>query len=337
MTYHSSSFYDEESANSSTVTPIAGNISNRERDVQTLSLFPSRFTKALSILALAAFMVVGGISQFVTTLDPTVSKNVDYKYFDSVANKILQQQQHMMNVDLAAVLEASSSQIAFWDPYLDQPGESANEAVVENLMTITTQCFGRSIFRLQLDGTLQPIEQIQSSPQHFSQIIFTPNFSQDAMASYHGVAFVTLIHDPIDIYLDQYMKQGESFFYRDNLLVRHLSGIEHESRSVNDGDLYVAKKVLREKFIVGSCDDTNETLHRLVRMIATADSTTGRKRCTEEKQRLNEQCRRMKEIGRQNMKDKQQLLRDIRSDHHYDVLLYEESKKLFREQSALFE
>jgi hypothetical protein len=309
------------------VTPIAGNISNRERD-QSLSFPSPRFVKALSILTLATFMVVGGISRFFSTLDTTVTKNVDYKYFDSVANKMLQQQQHMMNVDVA-VLEASSSQIAFWDPYL------ANQTVENILMSIVSQCFGRSTFRLLLDGTLKPIEQIQSYPQHFSQIIFTPSFSQDAMTSYNGVAFITILHNPIDIYLDQYTKRGESFFYRDNLLVRHLSGIEHESRSVNDGDLYVAKKVLREKFIVGSCDDTTETLRRLVRMIATADSTIGRKRCTEEKQRLNEQCRRV--IGQQNMKDKQQLLRDIRSDHHYDVLLYEESKKLFREQSALFE
>ncbi|KAL7525909.1 hypothetical protein ACHAXR_002195, partial [Thalassiosira sp. AJA248-18] len=162
--------------------------------------------------------------------------------------------------------------------------------------------------------------------------VFTPNFKQAAVQlfdHFHQGAFITIFHDPIDIYLGQYTKQQEGSISEnsDNLLVRHLSGIEDKSRGVTNGDFDVAKQVLMSKFVVGSCDEPTETLRRLIKMIGNTDSSSivGSEKCTTQRQSWNQECRKIKEIGVQNKDDwhNLQLLKDIQAKHHYDILLYE--------------
>ena len=380
LTYHRASYYEDEetiSLSSSTNTPIAMN-GNRERNAlrhnnffkNSISCTSSRFIQSLSLLLLAALMVVGGLSWFAINannyythgLQTTVAKDLGNN-FNSGANNIILQQQHMMNVDVA-VFEASASHVAFWEPYLDHPGASANKVLVENSMAVMSQCFGRSIFNLHMDETgtyqLQPIETmhppqlrrhdsssttIQTSPSiNIPMAVFTPNFNQAAMEMVdhvHQGAFITIFHDPLDIYLEQYTinKVFHDSENNDNLLVRQLSGIGDGSRGVNDADYDVAKQVLRSKFVIGSCDHPTETLRRLMEMIGNTGSIIGSEQCTKERQSWNQECRKMKEIGQQNKDDRNNLkiLRNIKSKHHYDILLYEESKNLIREQHILFE
>jgi len=296
----------------------------------------------------------------------SIDRNMEYQ---SVPNNIILQQ-HIMDVNVAA-FEASASKVAFWEPYLDHSGTPLNEELVEHLMSIMSLCFGRSIYKLQKEPTnsyrLDQVESIhqpqiqgqnsslaavstgqQTSPStDIPMAVFTPDFKHAAIElfdHFHRGAFITILHDPIDVYLQQYTKQKRSTEFRvpengDNLLVRYLSGIESESRRVNSGDYDVAKQVLRSKFVIGTCDHPTETLRRLVKMIGT-NGVLARvgDQCTKERQSWNQGCRKMKEVGHQNQRNRHnlQILRLLKSEHHYDILLYEESKNLFREQNKLF-
>lgn len=382
LNYHSESynhgFEESISVSSSAATSIAGNVNGRQHK-HTSSCLSSRFIQLLLILFLAAFMVLVGLSSFAidannntNRLQTTVAKNNiiedkvdgDIGYQSAGNNMILQE--HLMNVN-DAEFEASASRITFWEPYLELSGALGNEALVTQLMTIMSECFSRAIFKMQMDGTglykLYPIEpipqQIRGSPnQHGSaskdipMAVFTANFNQAAMEFDHPRgAFVTIFHDPIDIYvyLEQYTKlkegtNGHDSNNNDNLLVRHLSGIDQENRQVNNGDYNVAKKVLKLKFVIGSCENPTQTLDRLEKLSGNSNIDSDRlnhplDRCTYERKRWIQECRKMKEIGQQNRRSQnnQQILKDIKSKHRYDILLYKESRKLFDEQKILFE
>merc|ERR1712029_77834 len=107
------------------------------------------------------------------------------------------------------------------------------------------------------------------------------------------------------------------------------------------GDFDVAKEVLKSKFIIGSCDSSAETLRRLIKMFgyASSSNTLFGDQCIEERQSWNEACRNMEEIGQKTKRSwyNLQILRNIESKHHYDMMLYAESKKMFIEQNILFE
>ena len=159
---------------------------------------------------------------------------------------------------------------------------------------------------------------------------------------FHQGALITILYDPIDVYLEHYTMQkvGDDSEIDGNIVVRHLAGIEDEDRDITNADFDTAREVLKSKFIIGTCDEPSETLRRLVKMLgSTGHGTVGGEICTKERTTWNHECRRIKDIGERNRENKenQELLRTIQSKHHYDIRLYEESKKLFDEQSVLFE
>lgn len=337
LSYHSASDTEEIiSVSSSVATPLTRN-GNRARRAWS----SSRLTQMLSISFLAA-IIVAGLSSF--SIDANNDAHRLQTTVAKIADKIiLGVQQNMMNADLAAV-KASASQIVFWDPFLEDA--STNN---ENLMSIVSLCSARPtfMFRMEEPGSyaLQPIEamkplQIQDLPM----AIFTPNFSQAALERFDDVnqgAFMIMLRDPIDIYLEQYEKAKEiaklpDSKSNDNLIVRYLSGMNHKNRKVNGDDYDVARQVLMSKFVIVSCDDPEETLRRVVQM--TGFSRRDLPECRTARQRWNQECRKTKQIGQQNKKNisHQEMLRNIESDHHFDILLYEDSKVIFHEQNAFF-
>lgn len=358
LTYHSEAYFgDQESVSvtSSTKTPKAGNgIHIRVQEALgqnalfkgTKRCTSSRIIKPLSLLTLMAFIVGGGLSWFAIDsnngyaggLQTTVAKARG-------VNDNAMLQQRMMDAEVAA-RGASASHVAFWEPRLANPGTSAT-VLAENSMAVMSQCFGRSIYNFHMeDSGAYQMHPVQNFPQTTTtQVVFTPDFQGAAMEifdHFNPGAFFLIVHDPVDIYLEQYKKQNGSGDI-DNLLVRHLSGVA-EDRTVNDGDFEVAKQMLGSKFVIGSCNDPTETLRRLMKMMGDSSSPDqvsmiANDRCATERQSWNQACRIMKETVQQSRDagPNQRLVRTIRSKHKYDILLYEASKNMFQQQSVLFQ
>ena len=358
-------------------TVVAGNGMSRERDVinigdqikfmkNTRAFSSSRLAQALTALFGLGLMVMGGLSWFTTDanikytnqLQTTVRKSKANTQFSSLANDIILTQ-HLLDADAAA---EQSSQVAVWEPYLELSGESGTNILVENSMAIISHCFSRPIFKLQIDestsayelhqidvenssSTIVTKQQKSLSASDVPMVVFTPNFKKAAMElfdHFHQGALITILYDPIDVYLEHYTMQkvGDDSEIDGNIVVRHLAGIEDEDRDITNADFDTAREVLKSKFIIGTCDEPSETLRRLVKMLgSTGHGTVGGEICTKERTAWNHECRRIKDIGERNRENKenQELLRTIQSKHHYDIRLYEESKKLFDEQSVLFE
>jgi hypothetical protein len=360
LSYHSASDTKEIIlVGSSVATPFARNGNWKRRACSS-----SRLTQMLSITFLSA-IILEGLSSFSIDAknNPLRLQTTAMKITGIADTIILGVQQNMMNADLAAI-NASTSQIAFWDPFLEDATVSTN---IENLISIVSLCSARPtfLFRMVESGSyaLQPLEateplQMQgrdlSSTRTLSNqqtlpflnlpmAVFTPNFSQAALELFDHLnqgAFVIIFRDPIDIYLEQYTKAKElsnvaDSEVNDNLLVRYLSGINDKNRRVNSGDYDVARQVLMSKFVIGSCDDPAETLRKFVKIFGFSGGRTPR--CSTARLKWNEECRKMKEIGQQNkLRSHPETLRSIESDHHFDILLYEDSKIIFRKQNALF-
>ena len=358
LSYHSASDTEKViSISSSVATPVARNGNRKRRACSS-----SRLTQMLSISFISA-IIVAGLSSFSIDTNNNAHRlqSTVMKITGIADNIILKVQQNMMNADLAAI-NASASQIAFWDPFLEDATVSTNN---KNLMSIMSMCSARPtfLFRMEERGSyaLQPLEAmepLQLQGQDFSSsraisnqqifpfsnlpmAVFTPNFSQAALELFDNFkqgVFVIMFRDPIDIYLEQYTKAKElsnvpDSGVNDNIFVRYLSGIDDKNRRVNSGDYDVARQVLMSKFVIGSCDDPAETLRRLRRITGVSGGrTTG---CSTARLKWNEECRKMKEIGQQNkILSHPEILQSIESDHHFDILLYEDSKIIFREQSV---
>ncbi len=359
LSYHSASDTEEViSISPSVATPVARNGNRKQRACSS-----SRLTQMLSI-SFISLIIVAGMSSFSIDANNSAHRlqTTVMKITGITDQIILRVQQNMMNADLAAI-NASASQIAFWDPFLEDATVSRNN---EHLMSIVSLCSTRPtfLFRMEEHGSyaLQPLEAME--PHHmqgqdflssrtisnqqtfpFSNLpmaVFTPNFSRAALELFDNFkqgVFLIMFRDPFDIYLEQYTKAKEQSDVpdsevNDNLIVRYLSGIDNKNRRVNSGDYDVARQVLMSKFVIGSCDDPAETLRRL-RIIAgiSGGRTPG---CSTARLKWNEECRKMKEIGQHNkILSHTKILQSIASDHHFDILLYEDSKIIFREQIAI--
>mmetsp|Transcript_28525 Transcript_28525/g.60195 ORF Transcript_28525/g.60195 Transcript_28525/m.60195 type:complete len:435 (-) Transcript_28525:237-1541(-) len=376
LTYHSASFYEDAesiSITSSMKTPIVSNLKQRRNNIlkseclrDSIACASSRFTRSF----LLSLVVAWGLSSFAIHsnsynargLETTIAKNLG-----NHSNSGVKLHQLMMNVDVA-VSEASASHLVylvFWEPYLDHAGSSENKILAVNSMAIISQCFRRLTFSLRLDeiGTyqLQPIESTQqrkllalnstqtiidtAPSNNLPMTIFASNFEKAAIEifdRFHQGAFVTIFHDPVEIYLELYLRQQGGFYdsvNNDNLLVRQLSGLGVATRQVDVGDYKLAKRVLMSKFVIGSCDDPTETLRRFVKMIGNEGSNVGSEQCAAERQRWIEACGKMKDMGQRSKDDQSnfQILTHIKAKHHFDIQLYEDSKKVFLQQTKLFE
>lgn len=361
MSYHSASDTENViSVSSSVATPVA-----RKGNWKRRACSSSRLTQMLSISFISAIIVAGlssfsiGTNFYAHRLQTTVMK------ITGIADTIiLRVQQNMMNANLAST-NASASQIAFWDPFLEDTTVSTNN---ENLMSIVSLCSARPtyLFRMEERGSyyaLQPLEAMgalhmqgqdlsssrtisnqQTLPSsNLPMAVFTPNFSHAALELFDNFkqgVFVIMFRDPIDIYLEQYTKAKElpnlpDSEVNDNLLVRYLSGIDNKNRRVNSGDYDVARQVLMSKFVIGFCDDPAETLRRLITITGVSGGRTPG--CSTARLKWSDECKKMKEIGQQNkILSRPEILQSIESDHHFDILLYEHSKIIFREQRAFF-
>ncbi|KAL3821651.1 hypothetical protein ACHAXA_006071 [Cyclostephanos tholiformis] len=361
LSYHSALDTEEIiSVGSSVETPIT-RYGSRER--RSCSSF--RSTQMLSIAFLVAIIVAGLSSFSIDANNNAHSLRTTVTKFTGVADTtLLGIQQIMMDVDSAAI-KASSSQIAFWDPFLVETSAFTNS---ENLMNIVSLCSARPtfLFRMGEHGsyTLQPStameppymqgqdllssrtisDQLTLPSLKLPMAVFTPNFSQTALELFdhsNKGAFVIMFRDPKDIYYEQYGKgRGQPNVpgsnVNDNLVVRHLSGVNNRSRRVNRNDYDVAKQMLMSKFVVVSCDDSVETLRRLG--IMTGFSGGKAPRCNQAQRKWNQECKKTKETGQQSKSNISHLeiLQNIESEHRFDILLYEDSKIIFRQQHALF-
>lgn len=312
--------------------------------------FPSLVLPVVMALGCISWLAMDTRDDYSKGLQTTIAKSLDD---DHEFAPLGDEEEHMASVDLAA-LQAATSKVAFWEPYLDKKSHGSSQ-LMQKSMGIMSQCFGRPIFRLSGNPrgsyTLQNMDDALSPMNLPRMAVFTSSFEQAALQQFHHgnlVSFLAVIHDPIDIYLEQYAKAGaqvEATFSasgsnHDNPLVRHLAGIQ-DNRPVTIDDLNVAKEMLASKFIIGSCDRATETLRRLIQMVGktTSGLVIGSEPCVKERQSWNQACRRIKEGGQQNRDNRynQDILSDIKSEHRYDIMLYEESKKIFDEQSSLFQ
>lgn len=389
LSYHSASYVESEEgsiAGSSTATPVARNGGTRGRGAadgsgravpeQTLSFASARSGRVLSIVLLAGFVVTGWLSWFAvdansyannqlqTTVVKKRSSSGGTKHGSGPDSAIIQQR--VMNVN-AAVFEASGSQIAVWEPFLEHSVASTDE-FVKIQMDFMSECFSREIYkldrqasqsgayRLQKVDTGQPphrnhetsssaaeaSDRAASSSTNNPMAVFSSNFEQAAMEAFdnfHQGAMIVILRDPVEVYLEQRAAHEDHSERGDNLVVRQLSGMGGEDRAVNAGDYDDAVRALRSKFVIGSCDEPTETLRRLVMMISTHGSERiGGEGCARERQRWNRECRKMKEAGQRSRGDpsNQEALRDIAARHRFDLQLYEEAKGLFEEQRSLF-
>mmetsp|Transcript_27200 Transcript_27200/g.56659 ORF Transcript_27200/g.56659 Transcript_27200/m.56659 type:complete len:433 (+) Transcript_27200:72-1370(+) len=376
LNYHSASYYEDEnsiSVSSSAKTPVAtnGNVAIRQNALLRSMRRTSRMLKPLSLLLLAVFCMGGALSLFAIDsngygdgFQTTVVKNVasvggyggsEYggsgmggssssSNLNNNNNGIVEQ--HMMNADIAA-FQASTSNVVFWEPYLDhnEPGgttPASASTLVENSMEIMSQCFDRSIYTFNADdvtGTFRLHQTHQASP---IQAIFTPNFQQTALGVFSNQppgAFVVILHDPVNVYLDRRKRKGLEETV-DNILVRQLAGIGTGS-IVTDEDYNVATQVLRSKFVVGTCEESAESLRRFLKMVGGNNFIGDTDQCARERHGWNEKCQKIKEndqaLSGKKSKRNLQMAKDIRGKHLYDIMLYEMSKGLFREQSVWFE
>ena len=350
-------------------TPVVRNGSHErralriERFIKQASVrTPYRSIRFLSSFFILGFLALEGLSRFTndarnntyrlkTTESKTSTMN---KLNTNTINTILQH--HIMDVNVAA-FKASTSQVTFWEPNLERSNSSSFE-VLNSLMNIMSQCFGREVFNFhtgdsgsyyvlnppQIQNGFSPLTKIPTDI-NMPRAVFTPNVMQtahDLLDPFHQGAFITIFHDPIEMYLDHHIKQKlavKSEKVKDNLLVRYLSDINDANRKVNRDDYDIARHILVSKFVIGSCDNPAETLNRLDKMIIDTDSIViASGHCTTARQRWNQECNRMKKVGQRIIGNKsyRKILKRIKSMHHYDIQLYEESRKLFREQSALF-
>ena len=354
-------------------TPIASNGDHERRSLraehfikQTSVGTSYRLIRLIFSLCILGFAVLEGLTWFANDasnnsyrLQTKVAKKSKADNLDTnTINTLLQQ--HIMDVNEAA-FKASTSQVTFWEPFLELPTLSGND-VVNSSLNIMSRCHDRDvfIFRIEEGGSnyvLQPqrLERDYSSSMHnqissqtnMPRVIFTPNFLQaslDLLDPYRQGALITMFHDPIEIYLDHYTQQEEVVNANksklvDNLLVRYLSGNNNVNREVTNDDFDIARRVLVSKFVIGSCDNPSESLSRLDKMIINSDSILiASDECTTARQRWIHECNKMKNIGQRNRSNKsyRKLLRRITRTHRYDIELYELSKKLFKEQSSLF-
>lgn len=354
-------------------TPIASNGDHERRALrdehfikQTSVGTSYRLIRLISSLCILGFAVLEGLTWFANDasnnsyrLQTKVAKKSKADNLDTnTINTLLQQ--HIMDVNEAA-FKASTSQVTFWEPFLELPTLSGND-VVNSSLNIMSRCHDRDvfIFRIEEGGSnyvLQPqrLERDYSSSMHnqissqtnMPRVIFTPNFLQaslDLLDPYRQGALITMFHDPIEIYLDHYTQQEEVVNANksklvDNLLVRYLSGNNNVNREVTNDDFDIARRVLVSKFVIGSCDNPSESLSRLDKMIINSDSILiASDECTTARQRWIQECNKMKKIGQRsrNNKSYRKLLRLVTTTHRYDIELYELSKNLFREQSSLF-
>ena len=350
-------------------TPVARNGIRERRSLrvenfpkQRLSCLPPRCVRLSTLLFIMGFLVLEGLSWFANDangnntphLQTTVAKKntlVD-KLNTSSFDVILQQ--HIMDAKMATI-KASVSHITFWEPYMERSISTANEGL-NNLMNVMSHCFARDVFVYRVEENdsyvLQPFlmhsNSVKMPPNQqiashltIPMAVFTPNFVQAAMDlfdPYNQGAFVTMFHDPVEVYLDQYIHQKGVVSADDNLLIRYLTGINDVNRKVNSDDYDIARQVLMSKFVIGSCDNSAETLTRLVKMIGSSDGTIGSGGCTKARQQWNQECRKRKRVGerKRNNRSYLQILRSITSTHQFDIQLYEESKNIFHEQSVLF-
>lgn len=356
LTYHSSLITDDViSIDSSVATPITRN--NRDRRVSCSSY---RLRQLVLIAILAAIIIERLSSLSIDTLNVTQSTEISI-------NRILGGQ-NMQDVDFA--YKASTSRIAVWDPFLEDIIVSANN---QNLMIIVSQCFARPTFYFRkenagsyiLQETSTTVEESnqQQLPYNNNDVnhlmaIFTQNFNQVALDLFDSKnlgAFVVILHDPVAIYFERYAKGilqiqntknlgqyvneylPESTI-SDNLLVRYLMGINDINRTVNSDDYDIARHVLMTKFVIASCNYPVNTIRRLERMFGPSHDSFGVEECNAAKQRWNEECKNMNEVTQQRRSNDsyQGILRNLESENHFDIKLYEESKSILNEQNMLF-
>jgi hypothetical protein len=359
LSYHSATDTEEiVSVGSSVASPTRRN-SSRERRICS----SSRSMQMLSIAFLVAIIVVGFSSFSIDANNNAHSLQKTVTKFAGVADTtILGIQQNIMDVDAATVKASSSHIVAFWDPFVTND---------ENVINIVSLCSARPTYLFRVGDlgsytlkSLNAMEPLDTQGQDFlssrtvsdqptlpvtnlPMAVFTPNFSRAALElfdnSNQGV-FVVMFRDPRDVYFEQYAMGGgeqpnvpESSM-NDNLLVRYLSGINDRYRRVTRNDYHVARQILTSKFVIGSCDDSVETLRRLVRITGISGSGATTPRCNKVQLKWNQDCKKLNEMRRQNKRDKSHLeiLNNIESKHRFDLLLYEDSKIIFREQNSLF-
>jgi len=303
-------------------------------------------------------LLFGGLSRFTSNADidydrriqTTVLKNNDRedKLDEDMGYQLGGAQNsyvNIMNVE-ESIPNASSSHVIFWEPFY---GHQSASNLMGNSMNMMTECFNRENFKTKLkkNGRYEIQSTLSTRPLYLSRkisdqvqapiTVFTPNLkpaAQELFDESHCGVFVSIIHNPIDIY----QQQEEVTTTSDNLLVRYLAGIENVERRVNSADFDVARQVLRSKFILGSCEDPVESLKRFVRMMDATSGSGLNEQCSTARQQWNAACRKMKEVGEQNRSQgNSDILSYIQAEHEFDILLYEDSKAQFLEQKRLFD
>jgi len=186
----------------------------------------------------------------------------------------------IMTVDRAIHEASSASQVMFWEPStLGTLASSSNadDVLIDNMMNVASQCFDREVvtfgsYELQSterESILSDQQQQQSQTRPIA--IFASSFHQAATTmelfdSSNQKVAIAILPNPIDAYLPYYNAQkddGPTNNFSDNLIIRSLLGIQ-ENRKVDDNDFYAARRILRSKFFICSCEYPTDTLKRLI-------------------------------------------------------------------------
>ena len=121
LSYHQSSFYDEES----TASVIGNAWSHYAPRVRSLS--SSRSVRSLALLGFAALMLVGGLSLFATD---DGSQRPQTTMLKKVAGTFNGKKDIVHHV-------ASKTQVVFWEPYSDTPEASRNNNFGATYLSMT--------------------------------------------------------------------------------------------------------------------------------------------------------------------------------------------------------
>lgn len=257
----------------------------------------------------------------------------------------------IMNVDHAIHEASSASQVIFWEPStLGTLASSSNadDVLIDNMMNVASQCFDREVvtfgsYELQSterESILSDQQQQQSQTRPIA--IFASSFHQAATTmelfdSSNQKVAIAILPNPIDAYLPYYNAQkedGPTNSFSDNLIIRSLLGIQ-ENRKVDDNDFYAARRILRSKFFICSCEYPTDTLKRLIYMMD-KDGISKTEVCRNARQKWNQECRARDTQRERNFQTNQELMGYIQSEHQYDIQLYEDSKTFFLEETNLF-
>ncbi|KAL7462626.1 hypothetical protein ACHAXS_003006 [Conticribra weissflogii] len=276
-----------------------------------------------------------------------------------------------------------TSNIVIWEPFLGHYGVSTNQ-MRNPSMVVASHCFNQAVYEFQMDKVSGLYQMHPRDPKSAKTIpnmpssrmpslpmaLFTPSFHSAAITlsdelHIEGV-FFAFLHSPTDIYVDKYfsMKSQRSLsevngtYKNDNLLVRYMNGSNTDGRDVDDSDLEQAKKLLRAKFFVITCEYPHRSYSRLASFKAekkfdSHNYTSGINNvdapwiglnvdhdqvCEAKKVKWTEECTKMKQKwSRNRSRLEPRFLKEIETTNRYDVKLYEYAKELFVEQGAFFQ